>query len=1332
MRARLLTPLMNVLRRRWSLPAVLSLAGGLLVTGLSYAVVQAVTERNLRDEFARDARAVASAVNTGISQHLDTLHFLRTVFDNHGDALSREMFTALCADARRRHPGIQALEWVPRVPAATRAAFEAAERQAGVADFAIHPEPSGDECFPVEYIEPLAENRPALGFDLASSAVRLEALERARDTGQPAATAPIHLVQDRCQQFGFLVYLPVYDCGAACDSAAARRAHLRGFVLAVFRASDFVRAAAIGVQRDSVDFRVSDRPGGDEAASATPCVYAEIRADQMLDVGAVTAGRLRDRQTKLARRDTLEVGGRQWALESRPSLAWLAREDTYTPLGVALGGVLMTVLCTGWVQTLVGRARRVDRLVQQRTSELSEVSRGLAQQVHDRQQAERALEQNLSRQMRINRLWQEELPHGQTLEDKLQRVADAVAQALEADFCRIWVTDEGDRCTRGCVHGGRACAQGDRCLHLRAGAGSCAELEEERYKRVPLGRFRVGRVGNGAETKFFTNDVRNDPRTQDLGWAWQLGIVALGEYRLQGTDGKPIGVLAVFAPHALSPEDDSLLDGIAASCSHVIQAGHAEAQLRHAHHELETRVQARTRELADANGALQAEIADRENAEEFLRRSEERFRQVAESAGEWIWEVDADGRFTFSSPIVEKILGYRPEELVGRCRLYDFLAPEGRDTFEATLRAACAASQPLAGLVNAYLHRSGARVMLETNGIPMGDAGGAAVGFCGTATDITARLRSEAESLVFSRQQSTVDDLLHIGLDDAPLADVLQGCLDKLLFDSCLEIAPRGAIYLAKEGEGTPLLTAQAGLADPALAAGACATAANCLADGGTLLGHAWFADGGATDAAPGENARVTGLAAHYCVPIRSGVETQGALLVYVNPGHERSEAEEDFLASVAGTLAAIIQRKRIEERLRESEARHRAITEAAQDAIITVDARGDISFWNPAAQRIFGYRAAEAVGRNLVGLLVAARDQAGMQQELAAPADAAAEAVRGRTLELCGVRADGREAPVQMSLSSYSDHAGRVTVALVHDITERKRAEAEIEEANRKLVDASHRAGMADVAAGVLHNVGNVLNSANVSAQLVVERVRGLQVANLARVAPLIQPAESGAAPADGAQRAQLAQYVARLAEHLADEQGTVLRELQSLTASIEHIKNIVGMQQAYAGAGGVIELFALDTVLDDALRMSSASFEQLGIRIVREQAAPVQLTMDRQKLLQVLVNLLRNAKHALEESDAADKCITVRVAQPDPERLQITVRDNGAGVAPEHQARLFAFGFTTKKDGHGFGLHSSALAVKEVGGTLTAHSDGRGCGAAFTIELPLAPARTSNASND
>jgi signal transduction histidine kinase len=291
-------------------------------------------------------------------------------------------------------------------------------------------------------------------------------------------------------------------------------------------------------------------------------------------------------------------------------------------------------------------------------------------------------------------------------------------------------------------------------------------------------------------------------------------------------------------------------------------------------------------------------------------------------------------------------------------------------------------------------------------------------------------------------------------------------------------------------------------------------------------------------------------------------------------------------------------------------------------------------------------------------------------------------------------------------------------------DITERKEAEARLSELHRNLVDVSRHAGMAEIATGVLHNVGNTLNSVNVSANLVVERLRASRAAGLDRAVELLRENGSrlGAFFEEDPRGRQFPAYLAALSGQLAQEREVVLEELRRLTESVDHIKSVVSMQQQHARFAGVLERVEVPGLLDDAMRLHAVSFERLGIQMRREYGAPVSAVMvDRHKLLQILVNLLSNARHALLDSGRPDKQLTLRVEQAG-ERLRISVADNGVGIAPENLQRLFTQGFTTKKDGHGFGLHISALSAEELGGALQCESEGPGKGATFTLELPLA----------
>jgi PAS domain S-box-containing protein len=291
--------------------------------------------------------------------------------------------------------------------------------------------------------------------------------------------------------------------------------------------------------------------------------------------------------------------------------------------------------------------------------------------------------------------------------------------------------------------------------------------------------------------------------------------------------------------------------------------------------------------------------------------------------------------------------------------------------------------------------------------------------------------------------------------------------------------------------------------------------------------------------------------------------------------------------------------------------------------------------------------------------------------------------------------------------------------VAVVQDITERRLAEQELEQVHKQLLDASRQAGMAEVATNVLHNVGNVLNSVNVSASLVSEHIAKSKCTRLGQVAALLtEHAGDLASFLAGARGKHLPGYLRELAEDLVKERDTATAELSALCSNVEHIKEIVAMQQSYARRGGITETLDIRLLVEDSLRINEGAFSRHGVTIIRDYEEVPLIEVDKHKVLQILVNVIRNAKYACQEGE---KRVTVRIRATNASML-ISVIDTGVGIPKANLDRIFSHGFTTRPDGHGFGLHSSALAAKALGGSLHAESSGPGQGATFTLALPLA----------
>ncbi len=303
-------------------------------------------------------------------------------------------------------------------------------------------------------------------------------------------------------------------------------------------------------------------------------------------------------------------------------------------------------------------------------------------------------------------------------------------------------------------------------------------------------------------------------------------------------------------------------------------------------------------------------------------------------------------------------------------------------------------------------------------------------------------------------------------------------------------------------------------------------------------------------------------------------------------------------------------------------------------------------------------------------------------------------------------------------------------TFGLSRDITKTRELELALEKANRELVDASRAAGMAEVANGVLHNVGNVLNSLNVSASVIATGLRQSKAASLVKLAQLLRMHDRnlGAFLTTDPKGKRVPEFLASLAQHAVAERTRLLEEVAALQRNIDHIKEIVSMQQAYATTVAVVEPLDPVALMEDSVRMNAGGLLRHEVTIEREFHPTPAILAEKGKVVQILVNLIRNAKNACDESGQPERRMTLRIKPgATSDRVQLLVQDNGVGIPWVNLDRIFGHGFTTRPNGHGFGLHSSANAAREMKGSLTVHSDGVGKGATFTLELPAAPALPS-----
>jgi C4-dicarboxylate-specific signal transduction histidine kinase len=340
-----------------------------------------------------------------------------------------------------------------------------------------------------------------------------------------------------------------------------------------------------------------------------------------------------------------------------------------------------------------------------------------------------------------------------------------------------------------------------------------------------------------------------------------------------------------------------------------------------------------------------------------------------------------------------------------------------------------------------------------------------------------------------------------------------------------------------------------------------------------------------------------------------------------------------------------------------------------------------------------------------------------------------------GEAMNTMAANLKNHQAAIESNIASLEMQAIALKKAndnLTNEIQERKKAQAQLTEMQAQLLETSRQAGMAEVATGVLHNVGNVLNSVNVSATLVADKVRTSQAMGLRKVTNMLKENDEdiGNFLTNDSRGKQLPRYLGLLADKVDDERELLLGEMQTLTKNIAHIKDIVGLQQSYAKVAGVAESLSLQELVEDAVHINRLAIDRGQVQIVRtgELLLPT-IMLEKQKVLQILVNLVKNACEAITENPESTKKLFIAIHRVEGPNVQVTVEDTGTGISEDNLTRIFAHGFTTKKTGHGFGLHTGAIAATEMGGSLTASSAGEGKGATFILEMPLVFAGDHNA---
>ena len=726
--------------------------------------------------------------------------------------------------------------------------------------------------------------------------------------------------------------------------------------------------------------------------------------------------------------------------------------------------------------------------------------------------------------------------------------------------------------------------------------------------------------------------------------------------------------------------------------------------------------------LADhGGGAIQ-----RIQSEGLLRRTEALYRRAIGGAGAVPYAYDYRTKsYSFMGEGIEQLTGYPAREI--NWELWCRITQESAMTGDAAgLDKEEAARRVETGELRHWrcdmriLTREGKSRWLSDASVQHLDEAGRVIGSMGILEDITERKQAELSALAMSKlgqslvSATTLDEAARVLLQVADELFGWDGCSFFLYSQETDLVHP--VLYMDTiEGKRVKVAPpAQDGKPSPCNR--------RVIAQGAELVLKAGASPAMDPTGTPfGDVSRPS--AAIMRVPLRLRTKkVTGIVALHSYTPQAYSQKDLKTLQTLADCCGVALERIWADEALRQSESEFRLVWDSSGDGMRLTNREGIMLRVNDAYCRMVEKSRAELEGQ----LLTIVHSDANADFVLSTYQKRVDSNTLVPHLETEVTLWNGAKAWFDLS-NSLLEVPGKppCVLSIFRDITPRKQTEAELANMHRQLLEVSRQAGMAEVATSVLHNVGNVLNSVNVSSSLIADRVRASKAANLAKAAALLRDHENDLAEflANDPKGRQLPGYLNSLADHLTGEQEEILKEVKSLAGYIDHIKEIITMQQSYARVMGVVESLPVVDLVEDALRLNAGAMERHHVQVIREYFDVPPILVDKHKVLQILVNLLRNAKYALDDRGHTDKRMVLQVGLNGNDMVKISVIDNGVGIPPENLTRIFEHGFTTRKEGHGFGLHNGALVAKELGGALRAHSDGPGKGAAFILELPRQP---------
>lgn len=414
---------------------------------------------------------------------------------------------------------------------------------------------------------------------------------------------------------------------------------------------------------------------------------------------------------------------------------------------------------------------------------------------------------------------------------------------------------------------------------------------------------------------------------------------------------------------------------------------------------------------------------------------------------------------------------------------------------------------------------------------------------------------------------------------------------------------------------------------------------------------------------------------------------------------------------SLKNKVAAI---KEINKDLKKLELEKRNIIDYAPEPIIITAINNRITIVNQAAQRIFGCDYASIHNQNIDDVFQIMVEYDSHKREKVPISNF--QQINIKQNEQYFLVYHDKLFPVELKKAAINDG---YFVYILRDISTRKLYEKEVAQLNQKLVISSREAGMSDVSRMLLHNIGNILNGVSVTVSLLAEEVRTAKFNNIIKISKLLSENKQQLSVflSTDDKGKKIPDYILLLAEDWQKERKKMGEQLYSLQESIEKIMTVIKNFQ-FKNTATIAEEVDVIELMDSVINIYLGKINQLGIKIIKDYQGDGYIKQDRFKIWHILNNLINNAIDALKISEPTDPYIKISI-EKDSNRLKISVKDNGSGIAPDRLVSIFLFRHTSKPDGHGIGLHSSSILATEIGAKLSVHSEGINKGATFILEL-------------